>query len=145
MPPFQAFAESLARLTSRRGFLGRGADLVTGTVIGLAAGASLRADNAQAHHSADHTVCVFPGPPCPCNGCFATGVCAKPCLIMTQFYSSGCWVSFHSILQRQVNCCDCDCNGRVPGFPSTNVCGCGDDHHNNSLYCPSGNASGPLK
>jgi hypothetical protein len=115
--------EGLARTTTRRGFFGRGADVAFGTLIGAAAGTLTRPDGAIAGGG---TVCVFPGPPCPCNECLDNGTCAKPCVILTQYYASGCWVS------GGVTCCDCDC----PDLGGRGWCGCGTDWHNNPANCP---------
>jgi len=127
--PVRGVAEGLARKTSRRGLFGRGLDLAFGTLIGAAAGSLTRAGGAQAGAG---TVCIFPGPPCPCDGCTAAGTCGKPCIIMTVFYASGCWVT------GDVTCCDCDCNGNLnyQGGSPAQVCGCGSDYHNNPTFCP---------
>ncbi len=109
--------------------LGRGAQIATGAVLGAAAGKITRPSSAIAGIG---TVCAFPGAPCPCDGCRSTGVCAKPCIILTTFYASGCWVS------AGVTCCDCDCLG-LEGF---NTCGCGSDYHNDPGNCPDGKADG---
>jgi hypothetical protein len=125
--------ESLARRTTRRGLFRRGLDGAFGALAGAAAGAALRPDGA----SAGFTVCGFPGPPCPCNTCRATGVCAKPCLIFTNWYASGCWyVPPGPLTDEGVTCCDCDCSS-VTSFPA---CGCGSDYHNDPENCPQGNA-----
>jgi hypothetical protein len=116
-------SEGLARKTSRRGLLGRGAEVATGALIGAAAGAVTRPDRVGARHIYN-TVCAFPGPGCHCDGC-ANGVCQKPCIIMTVYYASGCWVVGN------VTCCDCDCNG----FGGYQICGCGSDYHNDPHNC----------
>ena len=113
--------EGLARRTSRRGLFGRGAELATGVLLGAAAGTLARPGRA----AAVHTVCGFPGPPCPCDACNG-GTCAKPCIFSQCCWASGCWVT------AGVTCCDCDCNG----FQDINVCGCGSDYHNNPDNCP---------
>jgi hypothetical protein len=127
--------EGLARKTTRRGFFGKSANMAFGALAGAAVGAGLR--HAAANH-AGNTVCIFPGPPCPCGGCLSNGTCAKPCIIMTQYYASGCWVT------GSITCCDCDCNGHLnlepahghsPGQPAQ-TCGCGSDFHNNPSFCP---------
>ena len=123
-------SEGLARRTSRRGLFGRGAEIATGALLGAAAGAVTRPERVAARHIYN-TVCAFPGPGCPCAGC-ANGVCQKPCIIMTVYYASGCWVSFNDQLETNVTCCDCDCNG----FEGFQVCGCGSDHHNDPSHCP---------
>lgn len=111
-------SELLARKTGRRGLLSRSAQLATGALIGVAAGSTLATDRA----AAGGTVCVFPGPPCPCEGCNSTtGACKKPCMFVTAFYASGCWVT------DGVTCCDCS-------FPGVGWCGCGTDYHTNN--CP---------
>ncbi len=117
MPFFRKFSEGLARKTSRRGFLGRGADVAFGTLIGAAAGTALRASPVIASHT---TVCFFPGPPCCRDNCLENGTCAKPCIINTTWYAGGCWV------RDSVTCCDCTCQD-IPGSGS---CGCGTDYHN---------------
>ncbi len=123
------FTEALARKTSRRGLFGRGAQIATGAVLGVAAGKIVRPGSAIAGIG---TICVFPGPACPCDGCRDTGICAKPCVINTTWYATGCWVSIG------VTCCDCDCQG----FQNTGVCGCGTDFHNIAANCPDGKADG---
>ena len=115
--------EGLARRTSRRGLFGRGAEIATGALLGAAAGAITRPN---AIIAGGGTVCSFPGPPCPCDGCGTGGVCQKPCIIMTVYYASGCWVT------GAITCCDCDCNN----FQGAQVCGCGADYHNNPSFCP---------
>ena len=122
VPLLRRLGEALARRTPRRSLIGRGAEVATGALLGIAAGAVSRSHLAQA----GATVCIFPGPPCPCDGCTEGGVCAKPCLINTFFYASGCWMT------AGVTCCDCDCRG----FQDTGVCGCGSDYHNNPAFCP---------
>jgi hypothetical protein len=148
MDSFRTLAETLARRTTRRNLFSRGAGVAASALLGVTAGGLAKVRTAVADHTVDHTACAFPGPPCPCAGCQASGVCAKPCAIMTVYYASGCWQGipyYHDTLGRYPLCCDCDCNGKVPGFPSIEVCGCGDDHHNSPVNCPNGNASGPLK
>jgi hypothetical protein len=136
----QQASEEVARKTTRRGFFGKGLDLMFGALAGAAAGTAIGGRDAS---GLAPTVCAFPGPPCGCNGCFANGVCAKPCIIMTVYYVSGCWTSFNSKIGATATCCDCDCNARLPGS-AIQICGCGSDYHNNPSYCPDGNASGPL-
>ncbi len=118
---FRSLTERLARKTSRRGLFGRGAELATGTMLGVAAGTLTRPGAASAGVG---TVCAFPGPFCGCDGCNSNGLCAKPCVINTTWYASGCWVT------GAVTCCDCDCNG----FQGHNTCGCGSDIY--SDLCP---------
>ena len=125
MTPLRIATEALARKTTRRG-----AEVAFGALLGVAAGTGLRSRVARAGAG---TVCVFPGGPCPCEGCQPNGVCAKPCVIFTQIYASGCWVDAGA--SGNVFCCDCDCNGRVPGS-SVDICGCGSDYHNDPTYCP---------
>jgi len=110
-------SEGLARKTTRRRLFGRGADAAFPPTAG--AGGLL-------------TVCIFPGPPCPCEGCTEAGVCGKPCIIQSRFYASGCWVT------DTVTCCDCDCNGKLsyPGGTPSESCGCGSDYHNDPAHCP---------
>jgi hypothetical protein len=126
-------SEGLARKTSRRGFFGKGAEIATGTLIGVAAGSALGPERVGARHIYN-TVCAFPGNGCPCDGCSAGGVCKKPCIIMTVYYASGCWVTGN------VTCCDCDCNAKLD-FPASigggpaNVCGCGTDYHADPHNC----------
>ena len=116
-------SEGLARKTSRRCFFGRGAELATGALIGVAAGSVAQANRASAGLG---TVCIFPGPPCPCDACGSGGTCAKPCIFSQCCYASGCWVT------GSVTCCDCDCNG----YQGIHGCGCGSDYHNNPQFCP---------
>lgn len=120
---WQRVSEGVARKTTRRGFFGRSADVAFGALAGVAAGTLTRAAGAGA---AGGTVCAFPGPPCECDKCLSNGVCAKPCIILTTYYASGCWVS------SGYTCCDCDCQG-INGFSS---CGCGSDYHNKPVNCP---------
>lgn len=116
-------AEALARRTGRRGLLSRGAQVAFGTLAGAAAGRLTQPGSAIA----GNTTCAFPfGRPCPCDGCLTTGVCAKPCFASTEFYASGCWVTF------AVTCCDCDC----ANLGQTRLCGCGSDYHNDPALCP---------
>jgi len=122
-------SEGLARRTSRRGLFGHGAEVATGALLGAAAGTLTRPNAVSAGGG---TVCAFPGPGCPCDGCTATGPCAKPCIINTTWYASGCWVS-----STGATCCDCDC----PDVSASGWCGCGTDYHNNPVYCPNGTAS----
>jgi hypothetical protein len=129
MPFLSRATEALARKTSRRGFVRRSADVAFGALIGAASGTLGKAGGAIA---AGPTVCAFPGQPCPCEGCLHTGVCGKPCRIMTQFYAAGCWVSYDDQAQRDVTCCDCDCNG----FQNVEICGCASDYHNDHRNCP---------
>ncbi len=117
-------SEGLARRTSRRGFFGRGADAAFGVLAGAAAGTLARPGGAIAGPGG--TVCIPPGPLCVCNKCQTNGVCAKPCIILTTYYASGCWTT------GTVTCCDCDCHG-VDGITS---CGCTTDYHNNPANCP---------
>jgi hypothetical protein len=128
MNVLQRLSEDLARKTSRRGLFGRGATIATGALLGAAAGTLTRANPV----SAGGTVCSFPngGTPCPCEGCSSGGVCAKPCIIMTVYWASGCWVTGN------VTCCDCDCNAKLnlPGGSPAQVCGCGSDYH--QQVCP---------
>jgi len=136
MPLLQRLSEGLARKTSRRGLFGRGAEVATGALLGVAAGTLTQANPVSALGS---TVCAFPGPPCACEHCQAGGMCAKPCVIVTFWYANGCWVSPAKVSgDPDVTCCDCACSG--PG--STSWCGCGSDYHNNPDFCPDGNASG---
>jgi hypothetical protein len=120
----RAVSEGLARNTTRRRLFGHGLDVAFGLLAGAAAGTLVRPDSALAGSS---TVCAFPGPPCRCDKCLSNGVCAKPCVILTAFYASGCWVA-----SGNVTCCDCDCHG-IEGI---GWCGCGSDHHNNPQFCP---------
>ena len=130
MPFLRHAAEGLARKTTRRGLFGRGADIAFGALIGAAAGTLTRSSGTIAGGG---TSCAFPGPPCGCDQCQSNGVCAKPCVILTTFYASGCWVS-----STGATCCDCDC----PDGSASGWCGCGSDYHNNPVYCPNGTASG---
>jgi hypothetical protein len=125
-----AVSEALARRTPRRGLFGRGAEVAFGALAGAAAGTiSMRTGTAGIG-----TTCAFPGPPCRCEWCQANGVCAKPCVILTTFYATGCWVEDENL----ATCCDCDC----PAQSGNGWCGCGSDYHNDVTYCPDGNASG---
>jgi len=122
----RSVSEEVARKTSRRGLFGRGPSLLFGALAGVAAG-SVAEGVSGAVAGGPATVCVFPGPPCPCDNCLPNGICAKPCTIVTAYYASGCWVT------QGITCCDCDC----PGVPGTGWCGCGSDYHNNPTFCPS--------
>lgn len=114
-------SEGLARRTTRRGLFGRGADVAFGLLAGAAAGSLTRPGAVIA----GGTVCAFPGPPCACDHCQTNGVCAKPCVINTTWYASGCWVT------AGITCCDCTCPREGGG---TVTCGCGSDYHN--ANCP---------
>ena len=127
----RSVAEGLARRTTRRGLFGRGADLAFGALIGAAAGTASRSSPV---HAGFGTACAFPGPACPCQGCQSNGVCAKPCIINTTWYASGCWVTGTGT----ITCCDCTCPPEVGG---TGTCGCGTDYHNDAGNCPDGTAS----
>jgi len=129
MELIRRLSEGLARRTSRRGLFGRGAEVAFGALAGAAAGTLAQAGSASAGFGA--TVCGFPGPPCACEACRSNGVCAKPCVILTAFYTSGCWVT------SSITCCDCDCQG----LGGIGWCGCGSDYHNNLDFCPDGAAS----
>jgi hypothetical protein len=126
MPVTRELSEGLARKVGRRGLFGRGADVIFGTLAGAAAGIVTNAGGAVATHVVD-TACSFPGPPCHCDKCLVTGVCAKPCIIYTRYYASGCWVTGSG-----VTCCDCNCNG-----PGQQICGCSTDYHQDPHNCPS--------
>lgn len=123
---FRKFSEELARKTSRRGFFGRGADVAFGTLIGAAAGTALRAGPVFAHDRPTH--CAFPGPPCCRDNCLENGTCAKPCVINTNWYAGGCWVTTPPG-GGPVTCCDCTC-GDIP--TGNHWCGCGTDYHNDA-------------
>ena len=126
----RSVSEGLARTTSRRGLFGRGAQLAAGALIGVAAGSVGQAGRAGA--SLD-TICLPPGPMCPCNDCQASGVCAKPCTFLVT-YASGCWVDYNTKLRTSVTCCDCLCPDVT--FPPSGSCGCASDYHNNPVLCP---------
>jgi hypothetical protein len=126
MSLLRKMTEGLARKTTRRGLIGRGADVAFGVLAGAAAGAATRVPAAIA---GDNTVCAFPGRPCECIHCQENGVCGKPCVINTTWYASGCWTT------GAVTCCDCTCP-RIDGGPGSVVCGCGSDYHNNPTLCP---------
>jgi hypothetical protein len=127
MALFQKLSEGLARRTSRRGLVSRGAQGLFGALAGAAAGTIAH----EASAGFLNTSCQFPGPPCDCDKCWSNGVCAKPCVILTQFYATGCWVSATG-----ATCCDCHCV-----IPSTQGwCGCGTDYHNSLVNCPHGTA-----
>jgi hypothetical protein len=118
----RAVTELLARKTGRRGLLGRGAQVATGALIGAAAGKIARPVFADR----PNTKCFFPGDPCPCEGCSSTtGACQKPCLFLTLWYASGCWVA----VENGATCCDCHCPPFIFGY-----CGCGTDYH--TANCP---------
>jgi hypothetical protein len=125
MSLLQRVSEGLARKTSRRSFFGRGADVAFGALAGAAAGTLSQAGGVSAGGG---TVCIPPGPLCDCDKCQTNGVCAKPCIILTTYYASGCWTT------GSINCCDCDCHG-LNGIHS---CGCASDYHNNPANCPGG-------
>ena len=137
MPLLQRFSEGLARKTSRRGLFGRGAEVATGALLGVAAGTLTQSKPVGALHL---TVCGFPGRACPCSGCNDNGMCAKPCVINTTWYASGCWVF------TGVTCCDCACGGMVndidPDLSHAAIgegiftCGCGSDFQGKSSICP---------
>ena len=137
MPFLQSLSEGLARKTSRRGLFGRGAEVATGALLGVAAGTLARAKPVGALHLTD---CGFPGAGCPCDGCNNTGVCAKPCVINTTWYASGCWNT------GGVTCCDCACGGMPndidPDFNHVAIgaalftCGCGSDFQGKPAICP---------
>ena len=118
----QRFSQGLAK-TSRRGLFGRGAEVATGALLGAASGTLTRPSPISAGAA---TPCLFPGPPCPCDGCRDTGLCAKPCMIDSTDYAAGCWVT------GGVTCCDCECQG-LQGVAG---CGCGSDYHNDPANCP---------
>lgn len=121
--PIRKLSEQIARKTTRRGFFGHGADLLFGALAGGAAGTIVHEGGAAI--AGGGTVCSFPGPPCACESCQPNGVCAKPCIILTTYYASGCWVT------AGITCCDCDCT-----YVGGRVCGCGSDYHNNPANCP---------
>ena len=139
----RAVAEGLARKTTRRGIFGRGADVVFGLLIGLAAGGLTRRGEAQAADGSCNplsplstprcTICIPPGPMCYCEYCTEAGVCAKPCVINTTWYASGCWVT------SGITCCDCTC---PPGPHNFSVCGCASDFHNRPEDCPKWSVNG---
>jgi hypothetical protein len=122
MPLFRRASEGLARKTTRRGLFGRGAEIAFGTLAGAAAGTLFR----ESAVAGQGTLCVFPGPPCHCDQCQVNGVCGKPCVILTAFYASGCWVTGN------ITCCDCEC----PDISASGWCGCGSDYHNDPQFCP---------
>ena len=126
--PLRPIAEGLARRTTRRGFFSRTTDVAFGALAGIAAGSLAATRSASAGFG---TICDFPGPPCPCDGCLASGVCAKPCVMYNYWYASGCWVAGTT---GDVTCCDCNCNG----LHNITVCGCGSDYQNDPARCPDG-------
>ena len=132
MPLIRNISEQVARKTSRRGFFGSGANVLFGALAGAAAGTITRdGRNAIAGTNCGGTTCcAFPGPPCHCDKCLSNGVCAKPCIILTTYYASGCWVASSN----GATCCDCDCEG-IGGVQN---CGCGTDYHNDLANCPNG-------
>jgi len=126
MPLFQKVSEGFARKTSRRGLFGRGAEVLFGTLAGVAVGtAASSAGSAVAGQV--FTSCSFPGPPCTCGNCRDNGVCAKPCVILTTYYATGCWTSLTG-----ATCCDCHC----PDIGFDHNCGCGTDYQNDIRICP---------
>jgi hypothetical protein len=123
-------SETIARKTSRRGFFEDSLRGAFGVLAGVAAGTADGSTKTLAGSPPD-TVCFFPrNEPCPCENCLENGTCAKPCVIYTIAYASGCWVT------DGVTCCDCTC----PDAPATGDCGCGTDWHNDATNCPNGNA-----
>ena len=126
--PARAVAERIARRTSRRSFFGRSAEVFFGALAGTAAGLAVSGPGGV--NAGQGTVCSFPGGrPCNCDTCQPNGVCAKPCVILTTFYASGCWVD-----QGSVTCCDCNCPDQLD--PPVGWCGCGSDYHNDPSFCP---------
>jgi hypothetical protein len=119
----RSVAEGLARRTTRRGLFGRGAEVAFGALAGAAAGTLTHGSGAIAGSG---TVCYFPGPPCACDQCQTSGVCGKPCVILTEYYTAGCWTT------AEITCCDCDC----PSGQGRGWCGCGSDYHNDPQFCP---------
>jgi hypothetical protein len=126
MPLVRRVSEQLARTSTRRGFLNRGSNIAFGALAGAATGMLAHARGATA--GSPLTVCVMPGPPCPCERCLTTGLCAKPCAIVTIWYAAGCWYD------SGVTCCDCNCNGSDPTH--SELCGCASDYHNDPRFCP---------
>ena len=124
----QRASEGLARRTSRRGLFGRGAEVATGALLGIAAGVLTDPHRASAGLA---SVCEPPGPFCPCELCRAAGTCAKPCTFL-HFYASGCWATYSHALGTYVTCCDCDCRA-VEGV---SWCGCTTDYHHDPENCP---------
>jgi hypothetical protein len=123
MSSLRNLTELLARKTGRRGLLSRSAQAATAALIGAAAGAGLRVNPIAAGGA---TACDFPGPPCPCGRCSeTTGACQKPCVFVTIWYASGCWVATGT----SISCCDCQCPPAGSSF-----CGCGTDYH--TTFCP---------
>jgi hypothetical protein len=121
-------SEQVARKTSRRGLFGRGAEVVFGAIAGVAAGTATQSLGQRATAGIG-TQCSFPGPPCSCENCQENGVCAKPCIILTTYYASGCWVASTN----GATCCDCNCED-ISTFGGD--CGCGSDYHNDPAFCP---------
>jgi hypothetical protein len=130
MASVRTLAEGLARRTTRRGLFGRSSDVVFGALAGAAAG-TLARPWSGATAGAGTTNCSFPGPPCECATCQSNGLCAKPCVILTTYYASGCWVTGQG-----GTCCDCNCRGLNEVF----ICGCGSDYHGEPDNCPDGAA-----
>ena len=127
MSLFRNLSERVARKTTRRGLVGESLTTAFGALAGAAAGSTIGVRGVSAGRP--DTVCIFPrNTPCPCQDCFVNGVCAKPCVIDTIAYSTGCWVT------DGVTCCDCKC----PDAPNTGDCGCGTDWHNDTANCPDG-------
>lgn len=131
--PLRTVTERIARQTTRRGFFDRSANILFGALAGAAAGTLSRSNPANATDRPTH--CAFPGPPCQCDKCQSNGICAKPCIILTTYYASGCWVTTPPG-KGSITCCDCDCQG-IGGIQD---CGCGTDYHNDLANCPNGTA-----
>jgi hypothetical protein len=128
--PLRTVSEAIARKTSRRSLFGRGAGVLFGMLAGTAAGVAVRGGAV----AGGPTTCSFPaGRPCSCDMCLQNGVCAKPCVILTTFYASGCWAESGGT----ITCCDCSCPDQPQVPPSAaGWCGCGSDYHNNPEFCP---------
>ncbi len=139
MDIMRRFSEGLARRTTRRGLFGRSADIAFGAALGAAAGTLTRGNKAEAsgedcnplspHSTPRCTSCAPPGPMCYCEHCTEAAVCAKPCVINTTWYASGCWTTGSG----SINCCDCTC---PPGPDNFSLCGCATDFHSDPQNCP---------
>jgi len=140
MDSVRRLSEGLARKTTRRGLFGRGADIAFGALIGAATGTLTRRGRAGAagedcnpmapFSTPRCTACAPPGPMCYCEHCTEAAVCAKPCVINTTWYASGCWVTGTG---GSITCCDCTC---PPGPDNFSVCGCATDFHSDPQNCP---------
>lgn len=124
--PLRIFVENLARRTSRRRLLGRGAQTAFGVLAGAAAGTIVRPGIVGARIPGV-TCCSPPGHICFCEHCQSSGICLKPCTYNTTWYASGCWTCISNEYPDTPGflamCCDCTC-------PSPDgICGCASDQY----------------